>query len=244
MNEFFNQIAALLTKVTTVMKDHLLKWQRLFLSDEPEEVTVKQLNEYDEVVDTHVKNLAMIKAEFEEWKEEVQPSIANLEDHINRLSSGKVITELKDPYSEHGYLTYNSSAGTNWIKRYRIDNSLNTIVDGMSSSNISVETINSEGSVDVLGFRDVMPFPRVDDIPNRIPLKKLKGSIFHNGGQVTDFEINPGGTQFAKSTVTYNSHGDSTPYLTDIVIVKVGSKYSVMLKPLQGFEGFYGEMLF
>ena len=87
MNDLFNGAVEMLKNVTDVLKSWALNWQRLFLSETPEEVPIKQLDIDGNVVDnTTVKNLAMIKAEFEEWKETVLPQIgyrAVLGDKIN-----------------------------------------------------------------------------------------------------------------------------------------------------------------
>lgn len=111
MNDLFNGAVEMLNNVTEVLKSWALNWQRLFLSETPEEVPIKQLDNDGNVVDnTTVKNLAKIKAEFEEWKDTVRPSLVSLNNRLNswtdqiglKLKPGGKINSGFDYYGMEG----------------------------------------------------------------------------------------------------------------------------------------------
>lgn len=71
-----NGIITTIQNLVEVIKSWALNVGKLFFSDDPEEVTMKMLDENtNEPVDKPVKNLAMIKQEFEEWKDRIEKTI-------------------------------------------------------------------------------------------------------------------------------------------------------------------------
>lgn len=71
-----NGIITTIQNLVEVIKSWALNVGKLFFSDDPEEVTMKMLDENtNEPVDKPVKNLAMIKQEFEAWKNGIEKRI-------------------------------------------------------------------------------------------------------------------------------------------------------------------------
>lgn len=81
-----NGIITTIQNLVEVIKSWALNVGKLFFSDDPEEVTMKMLDENTNApVDKPVKNLAMIKQEFEEWKDSIRPSLVSLNNRFNNL---------------------------------------------------------------------------------------------------------------------------------------------------------------
>lgn len=226
MNDLFNGAVEMLTKVTEVIKDQLLKIQQLFFSTTPADVTVKRLNDYDEIVEEQIPNLAKIRQEV----------YADLK----KCFRGKSTGVLGEVYTNSTFL---SAANILEAKIYSIDSRINP----------AAITVSTESApIDVTGYMPVIPSPLVntESVYNWLcPLKKLKGIIFHpaSGEHETTFEINLI-SRNVESDVAYSDHGDMTNYVTQIMVVKAntdyGIQYGIFIKPLSAWSGFYCEMFY
>jgi|GEM_PF-3457525 len=79
-----NGIITTIQNLVTVIKNWALNVGKVFFGTDPdEEVTMKMLDENNNITDVPVKTMAKIKAEFEEWKDTVSPSLVSLNNRLN-----------------------------------------------------------------------------------------------------------------------------------------------------------------
>ncbi len=106
-----NGIITTIQNLVTVIKNWALNVGKVFFGTDPdEEVTMKMLDENNNITDVPVKTMAKIKAEFEEWKDTVRPSLVSLNNRLNswtdqiglKLKPGGKINSGFDYYGMEG----------------------------------------------------------------------------------------------------------------------------------------------
>lgn len=239
-----NGIITMIQNLVTVVKSWALNVEKLFFSDDPEEVTMKMLDENtNEPVDKPVKNLAMIKSEFEEWKTEFLQSFEQWKT--------KILAHCRPLYlynAESAGVKTQSGEGV-WVKHYTVSNAAD-ITDSWSTSCVSGESIDvSATGYSVEGYKPLCVYPNL--YANPAFFKKgsmIKGKIFFNNGEITEFELCPNASNrklIARSTVGYNSHGEDAPLLHHIIVQATANSFRVWFKPMTCSNcDFAGEVVF